>query len=423
LWFLVPGILEAQKSPLSAFLPHLRAGLIPKGRPREGQITTGTDFEIRFISLMGISYCRRELQDNEHLVGQLRTAWPGIFQWMVYLSACLPLESNQLPFHRTMADTISAVFYAYSDIRPLNQLVVSTPGSVELATRIWIDTPFDGDFSTIIPYYRSMAGFMGLLSAGDLPRTFAQRIVGIKGYNASMIAEMVMTRISLAAGQDKVDDRYLTPLVNMLHHCSSMPTISEALLNHKSVATITKVARRLSHLSLSKDSDHAQSLVIPGFVCLAYLADNLEGGDGITPICQSIENGLLSTWNICSNHLHLPLPEHVKATSIIKIISDIIPRYLTYRSTIEAADKFLREQYIPSASLQNSPMKGPWERFMQLFVIQKAWMLQSPLVKKGCSNTVCLYFFIAMIVALMLRMQLCNEEPRNRVQEVFGVWG
>lgn len=387
LWSSVPWIFEDSLSPLSAFLPHLDTRLIRGGGSRDRQAFTDAEHRA-VLSLAGISYGRGHLQSHDHIVRQLQKAWPGIFKWMVHLfSKWLGVAVSEIPWPGGMtADAVvSGTLRAFSEVLSLNQLLTSTPGCIELATQIFINTPSNGSLFSV-----SMTGFKGLLSKTTLSsQTFFQRMISVDGCNTSTITNLVMSRIHIATQEDGLNDRHqVVALLNMLHDLSSIPAMSAAFLEANAVSQVTLVAYSLSCLV-----QHDRNYVRPTLLCLSYLAKNLESGDGVTPIRQSIKHGLLAAWAICSDYLDGPLPDNVRGGSIVKIINDIIPRYLTYRSIIQQTYNFFEKCPV---HMEEGYLKAPWDRFMELFEERYTLMLQVPLRKIGCDNAVCVFLYLVI---------------------------
>lgn len=384
LWPSVPWVFEDSTSPLSAFLPHLNSRLIPTHGSGDRHAFTNVE-DRAVLSLYGIASGRGHFQPHDHAVRQLQKAWPGIFKWMVHLfNKWLGFSVSETPrvVGDMSANIVSATLRAFSEVPSLNQLVTTTPGCIELATQIFIKTPSNGSFFSV-----SMAGLMGLLSKTTLsPRTFFERMISVDGCNASTITDLVMSRIHIATLRDDLNDSNLVDLLDILNCLSSIPLISLALLERKAVSEVSLVAYRLSCLV---GSGHGVEYVHPTLLCLSYLAENLESGDGVTSICQSIKHGLLAAWAVCSGAFNdKPLPGNIRGGPIIKIVSDIIPRYLTYRSVIEQTLEFFQKW---NFRVKGGRLQIPWDRFVELFKERHTLMLGIPLIKSGCSNPVCVF--------------------------------
>lgn len=351
-------------------------------------------------------------QTIEFIGGVARTleaAWPSIFRWMVYLydtnfqSSLTNFSDEHIQF--CISISISGALDALSKQPYLSHLVASTPGSIELVTRLWFDTAFD-KFNIALgthSFYGTMAGLGGLLDAGQLwPHALSKRVLNTPGSSASGVAEVLLSRISNIALLDEIDRHYLTVLLNSLCQFSLIPSIAAAFLEAKSMSTITTLTCGLSWNSFM-DPDLAH----PALLCLNYISKNLETGDGVTPLCQSIKAGLLTALCMSSSELDKPLPDNVDPQAITNIISNIIPRYLTYRTIIQTIDDVIRESRppIPQFRISDSSLKASWQQFLELFMERRLMMAHASLVKTGCDNAVsgftmpCILFGLTGVVS------------------------
>ena len=113
-----------------------------------------------------------------------------------------------------------------------------------------------------------------------------------------------------------------------------------------------------THLSETGDT----TLVYLAIACLLYLSNFMECGDDITAVCESIRSGLLAAFVNCSPHFSdsrlVPTGMHTTVQSILKILKGTLPRYLTYRSAIEAVANAL-ERLVNEAKIWPALPKLP----------------------------------------------------------------
>ncbi|RDB20860.1 hypothetical protein Hypma_011970 [Hypsizygus marmoreus] len=383
-WFYIPDIFSM--SPLDAFTPHF---MVPPTSDDELLMNVAH-------ALVGLTYAKDFLGTHEELVKPLADAWPGLFKWLVFLHdlilATSPpskvLYGDEL-FRSMILTSVCGPMYCFCHHTRLSELVLSTPGSVELAARLWLHDEFDPPRPSVTSQHVGGTAVLAtFFEISRSPRALVQRIVKMKDFDRVKLATLALHRASSAATvwyNEEGGGNVVTNLLETINHLTSVPELLHTFLNAHSVLIITLTLRYLCNRQLESGDEE---LGHPTLLCLGYIAKHLDSGNGIAPVCEAVKSGLLWAFGECSQYFDQPMPSGVSAPQILKIVTQILPRYLTSRLVVQTVDDSMKEMPI-SPKILDTTLKEAWNRFLELLSERKDLMEKSQLHGVGCANDLC----------------------------------
>lgn len=311
---------------------------------------------------MGISKISNFGDDNKPYNARFIKEWPNIFKWSELFFATRVRPSNVHPQSRRLAlDVITATWYALCRDEEVRAIMAPTPGCIEMATSMWLLEDGVGVPSSIaVP--TASAAFERLLRKTD--KSLLNRVVRDQG--AKKISDTAIARY-----KDKISKPKMTPprgavFSDVLNQLSRSP---EHVLRHNLLVRgvvqweVKGALAACQQLERFRDPGHIDTAV----ASLGYLGNCLESSDGFTWVTQAIRAGLLNAFVECSPYLDM-VGDPDDRDLIVLVIRDILPRYLVYRSVLQAVDKALAVVDVPAKrqKVLNSPVAKVWESFFNL---------------------------------------------------------
>lgn len=251
--------------------------------------------------------------------------------------------------------------------------MVSTKGSVEIVTRLWLQEDKEGEdldlteiISLGIPC--GSASLACIIRQPSLYEGAHDRVVQTVGGKAETVTKLALARLK-AATRD-VTGLYAPQVTHYMDVVISLAQsrnhpLRFALLHGNAISLFTNIAITGSRALQSQEDFILLQLVAKAF---EFLNSHLEATDGFTWVTQSVKAGLLGALVDCSPFLSSMQPEG--RTSVMRIIDKILPQYLVYRSVIEAVEGSTRILRLlePSrkAKIRGSEAREGWECFMNL---------------------------------------------------------
>ncbi|KAH6912812.1 hypothetical protein BKA70DRAFT_1265084 [Coprinopsis sp. MPI-PUGE-AT-0042] len=388
---LPPGILDV-------LFHHLDADKTPHDLSRENLEKPNT--RNAWVSLTGLikvgnffsGPVNPEIYDDEILA-----AWQGLFKWSAYFYAGY-VEAPGVDFtrKRNAIDMISGCWYAICRTDRVREAMVSTQGSVEIVTRLWLLE--DEGRSLASP--NTMMGLpcasaaMGALITRPPNDDVYDRVIRTAAGKAETVAKLALARLKAAIKDitrihEPQTTLYLELIIDLCRPANH--PLRHAFLQGNLITLCTNIAVTVSRLLQSRE--------LPGLIDLmgnafGFLNNCLESTDGFSWVNQSIKAGLLGAYVDCSPFFSRIEPHERKL--ITRIVDEILPAYLVYRSVIEAVDSSIR-----ALKLDDSPRKDRvlrtdaregWERFVKLARERRLATLQAK-TRKGravlCDNIAC----------------------------------
>ncbi|KZV71467.1 hypothetical protein PENSPDRAFT_630153 [Peniophora sp. CONT] len=346
---------------LQIFCRHLDAGRVPAHHSSTG---IGTREDLASSSLLGIGNLGAQvvLDKIPGYIPILVDAWPGIYRWMRYFDTRNRDSSSPIPAMKRAIgqEVIAHALYALTgedDIRPL---AVATDGLVELITKLWLDedknrtTAGEGSLR-IRAASCALHTTLFTADAGQL-----DEVVRFSGGDYEFVADLAVGRL-----RDMLDHKppppqfadhvfvYIDTLVT-LTRCPCQ--LRQTILDCGAIVHVTRTLNRLSGL-LSDGSAFRATMSCFGFIC-----NVIEEGEEAANVRQTVRNGMLEAFvNFMPKMATLG---RMNQSFLKKLIGDIIPRYLVYRSVImtviPAMDK-IDANPVYVARIRSSSFRDAWE--------------------------------------------------------------
>ncbi|KAI0352454.1 hypothetical protein OH77DRAFT_1513235 [Trametes cingulata] len=357
-WTRSPGKISVEEG-VDVFLTHLQEDRVPA--------STANKFtdpaNLAFASMLGLSQAGPLLPEDGPLVQQIADAWPGIYKWSVFMfsSRIEGLERDN-PRRRAALDVLSSFWYCIEHRDTIREAMVKTPGTVEIATRLWLEE--DGG-----PLPSKMDAPAGTCVLGNLlkfaDKEALNRVLRMAGDKAEEVAKLAIARLQRALKGPSYNPTHLTiymDFINSISRVRSHP-LRHALLSANIIWIITNALVKISiFVNTSPDPTYLDAMV-SGF---GYLCNCLESTEGFTWVAQSVSAGLLQALCDCSPRFSELDPDDY--SMITEIVDSILPRYLVFRSVIEAVDSAMIkiDRGPQKKRIEKSIIAPSWRKFFEL---------------------------------------------------------
>ncbi|ESK96974.1 hypothetical protein Moror_6552 [Moniliophthora roreri MCA 2997] len=333
LWLKYPDMLEMGL--IDMFLHQLTRAEPPRDNSRR-TYERNSDGDRAFMGLVGLSKISSVLQDGHPYKDLLLKGWPSIFKWSVYMvwSRVQSADANPQSI-RITSDAICACWYSISRTDSVRTAMVKTKGTVEIAAQLWVHE--DANLKNVpsmldIPTPSACLDAMLFDNIDDC----TQRALKASGGDPVKVAQLAMSRLKTATNAPQMNPVCLTIYLDLIGHLSRRDDdpLRNAFLSMNVVTVVTKLAVTIS----KKLNERGCNPHFLDTICsaLGYLSNFLESTDGFSWVVQSLNAGLLIAWVDASPHFTKLHPDDREMME--RIVSDILPRYLVYRSVINAVD-------------------------------------------------------------------------------------
>lgn len=257
---------------------------------------------------------------------------------------------------------LSGVLYSISKDDDVRKTIVDTPGSVELATRLWL-------FQDAVPIPSSVdipvgtAALDSILRVADRPTL--DKVLKTAGGKPDQVAQLALTRLRTEGHKIQIEGFRTAVYTDILCQFSrpARHPLRHAILIAGGIPTVTKILVTVS----SQINSTGNPMLLDAVVALfGYLRNCLESTDGFTWVSQSVQAGLLTAFVGCSPHVSNL--DREDREMILSIFKDVLPRYLVYRSVIRTISTALRTIFktVSVGQVSNSVAKDVWKRFTDL---------------------------------------------------------
>lgn len=261
--------------------------------------------------------------------------FPDIFRWLLYFESKLPSSDSA---HEDVA-ILTGVLCFYSAVHELRRTIADTPGTVELAVRLWLRGGSSNEFNTF-DVTMALASLIRSPEPEWLDRAIMAAPSNNTTHNVLKISQVALFRINEAVQTLPIDHGRVTFYLNALGMLASghENVLRHATLFLGGILIIIHALIQLSKLPVDGvDQDKAESVA----ACLIFLHNNLESIDGATCINQALRAGLLVAIIKCSLWIPFFAPDKASMALPNKIL-DMLQRYLVYRSVIKEIVKSMR---------------------------------------------------------------------------------
>ncbi|KAF7799425.1 hypothetical protein EIP86_010660 [Pleurotus ostreatoroseus] len=396
-WTDVPGLISPTDA-LDVFFFHLASDKVP-ATPEE---LFSDPPNLAFASLLGLSKINRFFPDQPKLIPRIAAKWPDIFKWSLYLFSTRIQGLDKSDRRRRAAlDVLAAAWYSICNADEIQAAMVRTPTTVEIATRLWLEEDAG-------PLPSKMSVPVGTCVLGNLLKyaefDTLQRVLKVTGSKSDEVAKLAISRLCSTLQAPKLNATHLVIHMDFINSLSRSykHAFRNALLSANVIWNITKALVKISTVVNTTQDLAFLDAMVSGF---GYLYNCLESSDGFTWVTQAIRAGLLTAFTDCSPQFSQLDPEDF---GMVKdIVERILPRYLVYRSILEAIDTSMKKiDHGPSKGrVDRSIVKDVWNKFHGL-ALERNMVLWRANVMKGknvtCDNVKC------MKIATTQEMRQCS---------------
>lgn len=287
------------------------------------------------MAMLGLSKLASMMQEGQMAVAvpSLLVGWPGIYAWSSFFFFSR-IQNSKLPKQRRATlDIISATWFALSRDDVICLKMARTPGCLEIATKLWFsEDNIPGDTEgTMFNFPTCTASLFALLEGVN--KDILDRVVKAAGGKPELVSQLALSKLRSGVKNPKFDFLRMHFILNL---CIRLSRINDHPLQNLFVegGIITLATKALVRSAAEYDTtlDHSiLDVIIPAFGLLWNL---LETGDGVRSIIQALRAGLLTAWVDLSRHINRLEPED--RDMVIKLVKTMLPRYLVYRSVVNA---------------------------------------------------------------------------------------
>ncbi|OBZ69341.1 hypothetical protein A0H81_10879 [Grifola frondosa] len=318
-----PKFIHPQEA-LGVFLLHLQESRVPDlSAPKISAAAVLANF-----SMIGLSKIGPYLGANGQHTPRIRDAWQGIYKWSAYLFASRieRAEKNDPERSSALVAMVGCWFFIKQQVA-IRDIMLDTPGSIELATRIWLEEP-DGPLQSVSGHPPGIILLHNMLE--NAPSDRLDRVVRTAGGDASKIAKLAVSRVTNSLEAPQIPAAYLAACLDVFNSLSRQRDhpLRRALLGAGAISVATNVLVKISNLV------HDMVYMEPMVSAFVYLYNCLESTDTGTWVMQSVTAGLLQAFCDCS-----PQFSRLDARDL-KMVTDVVGlrvmRNLIFRSVIEA---------------------------------------------------------------------------------------
>jgi hypothetical protein len=345
-------------------LSHLRADKAPllTPVPRPWQL----DADFANLSLVALGNIERFLDDPKYRAQSLQVlnAWPGIFKWCAYI---YDARIASVQKRNTFSNSMSKVLYTLCIFNKFVQAMIATPRCLELVTKLWTLEDDPAQAGSII--FGLPTGTLGTMmkcavaiEADGLP----DRLVEAAGGGVDFVVTLALRRFKNAtkAFNPQFGALVLTWHIDLIIElCRPLTHALRRTLFDRNV--ITLMTRSFAMLSQTIAQNPTPNCVLMMGACINFFSHFLEGDDYLS-LVRTVKAGFLAAFLDCSPVFHRMDAELVEWA--FHIIGQILPRYLVYRSFIEAVILALKELGTPHYKrlIAQPEVQAVWSPFLEL---------------------------------------------------------
>ncbi|KAJ7627173.1 hypothetical protein FB45DRAFT_868416 [Roridomyces roridus] len=342
-WAHVPRIMEL--GIIEMFLFHLREELAPSSTREWREDALFAHFSLIALSGMASFFDdpKYDMQARALLAG-----WPGIVKWSHYNYDFHPnlarqkVNSQQLVF----IASIAGLLFAFSRFPAFQPTMVDTPGSIELAAKVWI-WGFEGKINlenaticTTVPLndclkYRTTQ-LQGRVDVHD-------KMLSVVDGDTDFLVRLILRRLGKAT--KRLDDSVATltavalylELIMLL--CGpDMHPLQRGFFDAGGIACVTRAIVAVSRTIPPNPTEYQGNTLT---TCISFFSLYLQK-DGYAGVVRVMKMGLLQALLDCSP----AFPRLPKDTvdMALAIVCDVLPPYAVYQSFFDAVVPFFRDR-------------------------------------------------------------------------------
>ncbi|KAJ7096871.1 hypothetical protein C8R44DRAFT_889470 [Mycena epipterygia] len=351
---------------IDMFLSHLRAEKAPASTrvPRKWQI----DADFAHLSLLGLGGMQAFADDPRYQAQSraVAAAWPGVFKWCSYIyDARVASESAQ--DRRIFLDSLVKVLYMLSCFNVFLKAMLGTAGCLELVTKLWMleDIPAGVESIILGPIPTATLGMMMKTGAALGKTDMYKRLIKAAGGDSDFVVQLLLGRVKKAtkAMNSDLGALGLSWHIDLISDLCE-PTPYPLRRGFFDSDVITMVTSAFVVLSRRIVQDPTPNNIMMLASCINFFSTYLEGDDYLS-LVHAVKAGFLPAYLDCSPVFSSMPDDTIEAA--LDIFRQVLPRYLVYRSFIEA---------VRSATLRFAPVRlntPHYEALIAQPIIQSVW--------------------------------------------------
>lgn len=363
---------------LDVFFKHVSLEKVPTS-PTPTTSSSRALVERACASLVALIKVGTVMQSDDNYGQRLVEGWPGVFAWSRFLYSARVEPVKAPPEEKRGAlDLISGVWNSFGRSSTARKVMTNTKGSIELATQLWIIEDMKPPSTIGIP--APSAALDCLLSGNETD--VHDRVIKTAGGKAENVVTLSMSRLRTALSSPILHEPRATIYLDLIGHLSRAPAhpLRLGFLNAGIIVVCTNTAVKVTSMLNNKPVFHPGLLDLV-VASLVYLLNCLESTDGFSWVVQSLNAGLLQAFVDFAPHLSKIDPED--RDMVLDIVKTLLPKYLVYRSVIQAVDGTIRKiQQSPNGkSIDETLAAGVWRKFSGLALERQLIALQAKVFK------------------------------------------
>ncbi|VDB98129.1 unnamed protein product [Peniophora sp. CBMAI 1063] len=350
------------------FLHHLRGEAAPDPSKPAAPGSPATKLaNLAIHSCMGLGNllgARIDPVDERFIMKSIYEAWGGIYPWIIFFYTLNTNPAFATPEKRwNTLEYLLYMLYSICKDDQIQLMVSNTDGIVPMVSKLWkMESELaENKIQGALPIPSAAASLHHVLynvGKEHLPEVIEHAGSG----KVSFVADKALSNLRLATKKGKASHMHVHVDVLIAMTIVNENPLQRAMLKRRAMEAVTDALLKLSKM-------HPSEMGVPeGIIaCFGFVRNMIEAGDGTTYVRQAVEHGLLEAFVNVSPFVAMVDPE---AQGLVKrLIEDIIPRYLVYRSVIVAVKQSMDK--IDAAPenkrrVQQSIMKVGWKKTKDL---------------------------------------------------------
>ncbi|TFK68980.1 hypothetical protein BDN72DRAFT_841180 [Pluteus cervinus] len=306
--------------------------------------------ELNTLTISALTFLHHPLANcpTDKYSDEIIKAWPKVHLWVIYYfyAKIIDHDPEDPPFALSMplqpiflAGAISALLQPYR----AREVISASPLMIEILTKLWLMEKQDHtDF--LSPYATNALEMTLRVHRTDEEQIgFIDRIVKAAGGKIDRIVNILMKRTREEFDANKHRSGVTTNMLLIYRLCGpSQHAFRLAFLNAGVVPLFTEIIRVMAETMKTGDfTAYETNMTMTMRTALIYLAEHLESVNGFAWATQAVEAGLIKSFIMATAFFHRFSFEEKEIT--FSIMKDIFPKYLVYRSFIQAIDNAFRD--------------------------------------------------------------------------------
>lgn len=339
------------------FFYHLNKAL-PEVTTVEVQLTV----ERAFMALLGLSKAGNFITDEDEYGEETMKAWPDVLKWSAYFyKARIQTSSIDPQVKQSTIEIISSSWYSLARSDTARKVMGPSEGAMELATQMWI-LEDAGPQPSVNQVPTASAALYTLLMGNS---NLIDRVVQAAGGNPNNVVNLALSRLRSAVKAGRIHEPCISVYLHLIAQLSQAAhQLHDLFLGADIIVQCTTIALNTSK---SLNAGGPSSLLDSIIAAFRFLKHYLESTDGFTWVSQAVQAGLLTAFVDSSPHFSKFGPNDY--SMIVIIIKDILPKYLVYRSVIQAVDDSIKKLGpISKDRIKKSVVSDLWDKFHDLAI-------------------------------------------------------